>query len=116
MELASIILFQLRVHCYLKSIQLTEMEEKYTVEMAITGGVWDLKKFCDHVVEKGLSYSTESSRTILDHIETKGLIVKEGHYRKMVKLNPEMGIQVEGTVLVDIKLSNYIANGSKESN
>ena len=77
---------------------------------------WNLKKFCDHVVEKGLSYSTESTRAILDHMENKGIVVKDGDYRKTVKLNPEMGLQVEGTVLVDIKLSNYIANGSKESN
>jgi len=113
MSMERIIRFQVMVHCYLYDINLTDAEQECLVVLGTEGGSCDLRAFCKLLVQKGIFTSVESARNILDHIHTKKLMIKEGGYRKKVKLNPEMGIQTNGVVMVDIQLSNFYHDTKK---
>ena len=34
----------------------------------------------------------------------KGLLIKNGNNKKTIYINPEMGIEIEGTILLDFKI------------
>lgn len=99
----TIIRFQLMMHCYFSGIRITDDNLKILTLLAIEGR-YELKEFVDLIVKKKLSGSTEGIRTVLRDIQRKGLIIKEGGYRKVIRLHPDMKIQTEGNVMVDIKL------------
>jgi len=69
-------------------------------------GECNIKKFCEAIVERKIFTSVESTRNVLIHIQKKGLSVKRGGYWKTIRLHPDMCIQTEGIILVDIKFSN----------
>lgn len=99
----SIIRFQLMLHCYLSDIHLTPAKLRCLTLLGMEGEC-ELPKFCELMKDKGVFTSMESTRNTLAGIQDQGLIVKEGEYRKIVKLHPDMHIQTEGTIWVDIDI------------
>lgn len=103
----SIIRFQVMIHCYLNGIYITPAKLECLTVLGYEGEC-DLSRFCDLMVEKGIFTSVESTRNTLTDIERNKLAVKQslkqGGYRKVIKLHPDMHIQTTGNIWVDIDM------------
>ena len=101
----SIIRFQIMLHCYLKSVRITPYELD-ALTLLGSMGECDLRKFIKAMAEKQIFLTTESSRNAISRMQKRGFVTKKVIHSKTISLNPDMHIQTNGIVLVDIKLSN----------
>lgn len=99
----SIIRFQIMLHCYLNDIHITPAKLQCLTLLGLEGEC-DLPRFCEMMREKGVFTSMESARNTLAGIEQLKLVIKEGGWRKIIKLHPDMQIQTIGTIWVDIDI------------
>lgn len=97
-----IIKFQVLVYCYMGEIQLTKGELDYLTLLGVEGKIL-LNDFCRKLVKKGWFTTTSSARNTIDGLQSKQLVNKEGKGKKFVYLSPLLGVQNEGSVLLDIK-------------
>ena len=100
---ADIIRFQIMLHCYLNDIYISPAKLKCLTLLGISGEC-ELSSFCSLMVKENVFTSVESTRNTLMDIQDKNLIVKEGGYHKTIKLHPDMKIQTNGTIWVDIDM------------
>ena len=71
--------------------------------MAKVQGI-ELTKFCDFAVGKNIFKSSQSARNAITKAEKKNLLVKKGHNKKTISLNPDINVQSSGLVLLDYKI------------
>lgn len=105
-----VIRFQLLVHCNLmgytllkgkgRAVSINDIE--CLTLLGLTGPA-DLTSFCEQVTKTGMFASPQSTRNFLVRMKDKNLIEKKGKYRKIIYLHPDMKIQTEGTIVLDIK-------------
>jgi hypothetical protein len=98
-----IVRFQLIMYCHFNNISVTDDNLEMLTILALEEE-YQLKDFLQVLVRKKLSGSAEGARGTMRDIQKKGLIVTEGEYRKVIRLNPVMNIRTEGNIMVDIKL------------
>lgn len=112
MSREAIIKFQILVHCHLNSIHISDNKLECLTLLGAYG--WsDLTTFSDDVTTKGLFESNYSARNTINVMEKDlGLIVKDGHYKKRIALNPSIKLQSSGNIMVDIKCIHV--DGTKE--
>ena len=103
MSRESIIRFQIWLHCYLNDIHLTKYKLDCLTVLGLQGEC-ELGEFCKMMVDKQIFTSVESTRNTLTDIQDKKLVVKRGEYRKMISLHPDMKIQTNGNIWVDIDM------------
>lgn len=98
-----IVRLQIVVHCHLAGIDITPNKLR-TMVLIGTNSPCDLTRLCEYAAGKGKLFSSVgSARNTLLTMEKMNLIVKEGGHRKVVKLHPDMKVQTEGNIMVDIK-------------
>ena len=102
MHREQIIRFQILVHCHLSGIRLSPAELDCLAYIALHDRT-ELKPLCETLAQKRVFKSHQSARNSLDLLEDKKLLMKEGTWRKKVYLNPEMKIQTEGNIRLDIQ-------------
>ena len=73
----------------------------------------ELSNFCLDASseEDSIFKSPQSVRNSLNKSEKNKLIIKDPKNKKMILLNPNLKIQIKGSVLLDYK---FLANDSKE--
>lgn len=116
MSLWDIVKFQLNLHCHLNRITISDSDLECLTLLAINGET-ELTAFCnaacepdernrDHNLpfEMEIFKTPQSVRNSINKIENIGLISKKGKSKKKIYLNPEMNIQSEGNIFVEIKL------------
>lgn len=102
MDIEQIVRFQLITHCYINLITVSELDLDCLVMLAVLGDV-ELKQFCTGMGARR-SGSSQSIRNTLVKLEKKGLVVKEGHNKKTIGINPKLQIQTKGNILLDYKI------------
>jgi hypothetical protein len=99
-----LIKFQILTYCYLNKITVSEAEINCLTLLSLNEPVV-LTDFCFDVSDEQpwIFKSSQSVRNAINKCEKKNLVVKENKNKKLVKLNPELKIITQGTILLDIK-------------
>ena len=98
-----VVKYKILTHCFLKDIQISVSDLNCLHLLSVLGSI-EMTKFCSIVSEHGIFKSPQSCRNAVTKAEKKGLIVKNGDNKKKIYINPEMGIEIEGTILLDFKI------------
>lgn len=98
-----IIKYQLITFCFFQGITLTKLDIDCLVELAIQKQA-ELNTFCNHVggPEKIFS-SSQSARNAINKASQKNLVIKRGKNKKLLYINPEINLQVDGNIFLDFK-------------
>ena len=102
MDLWNIIRFQIATHCTLKELNVSDLDLNCLTFLAL-GGEQPLTEFCDAATKNKIFGSSQSVRSAITKAEKKDLVIKNGGYNKLIKLNPDLKIQISGNILLDYK-------------
>lgn len=105
-----IVKFQLMAHAFIKEIRLNETELNVLTLLGVLGET-RLKRFCEIVTEKGYLANYTSANNCLTRISQSKLFLKKGVGKKLIYLNPEIGIHSKGTILLNYKLVKVESEG-----
>jgi len=98
-----VIQYQILTYCFFNNIQISMSDLNCLYSLSLMEDI-ELTIFCDKISELGIFKSSQSCRNALSKAEKKGLIIKKGKNKKTILLNPEMNIQIEGTLFLDFKI------------
>jgi len=102
MDLWNIVRFQIATHCTLKELNVSDLDLNCLTFLAL-GGEQPLTEFCDTATKNKIFGSSQSVRSAITKAEKKDLVIKNGGYNKLIKLNPDLKIQTSGNILLDYK-------------
>jgi hypothetical protein len=102
MDLWNIVRFQIATHCTLKELNVSDLDLNCLTFLAL-GGEQPLTEFCDAATKNKIFGSSQSVRSAITKAEKKDLVIKNGGYNKLIKLNPSLKIQTSGNILLDYK-------------
>lgn len=115
MDLWGIVKFQVNLHCHLNNITISESDIECLTLLAINGEA-ELTAFCnaacepdernrDHTLihEREIFKTPQSVRNSINKIENIGLIRKKGKSKKKISVDPNLKIQSEGNIFVEVK-------------
>ena len=102
MDLWNIVRFQIATHCTLKQLNVSDLDLNCLTFLAL-GGEQPLTEFCDTATKNKIFGSSQSVRSAITKAEKKDLVIKNGDYNKLIKLNPDLKIQTTGNILLDYK-------------
>jgi len=107
-----IVKYQILTHCYLNKIILSNSDLDCLTLLSFNQPI-ELSNFCLDASseEDSIFKSPQSVRNSLNKSEKNKLIIKDPKNKKMILLNPNLKIQIKGSVLLDYK---FLANDSKE--
>lgn len=103
--------YQIVTYCFFNDILISNSDLKFLTELSKIQGI-ELTKFCENAVAKGIFKSSQSARNAITKAEKKNLLVKKGHNKKTISLNPNINVQSDGLVLLDYKI---LGSETKES-
>lgn len=111
-SVSDIIKYQLLTFCFFNGITLTKFDLDFLVELA-RAKVAELNTFCEKIggIDKIFS-SPQSARNAINKASIKKLVIKKGKNKKLLYINPEIKLQVEGNIMLDYK---FLARDSEES-
>tara|TARA_R110000751_G_scaffold233590_2_gene334521 strand:+ start:51 stop:413 length:363 start_codon:yes stop_codon:yes gene_type:complete len=98
-----VIQYQILTYCFFNGIQISMSDLNCLYSLSLMEDI-ELTIFCDKISELGIFKSSQSCRNALSKAEKKGLIIKKGNNKKTISLNPDMDIQIEGTLFLDFKI------------
>ena len=102
MTKVEIIRFQLAIHCHIQKINISSADLDCLTTLKQKGTA-ELTSFCKVLTDMNIFKSSQSSRNAITRLEEKKLIVKDGQSKKRIYINPDIKIQGEGNILVDVK-------------
>jgi hypothetical protein len=102
MDLWNIVRFQIATHCTLKQMNVSDLDLNCLTFLAL-GGEQPLTEFCDTATKNKIFGSSQSVRSAITKAEKKNLVIKNGGYNKLIKLNPDLKVQTTGNILLDYK-------------
>ncbi len=102
MDLWNIVRFQIATHCTLKELNVSDLDLNCLTFLAL-GGEQPLTEFCDAATKNKIFGSSQSVRSAITKAEKKDLVIKNGGYNKLIKLNPDLKVQTSGNILLDFK-------------
>ena len=95
--------YQIVTYCFFNDTLISNSDLKFLTELAKVQGI-ELTKFFDFAVGKNIFKSSQSARNAITKAEKKNLLVKKGHNKKTISLNPDINVQSSGLVLLDYKI------------
>jgi hypothetical protein len=108
-----IVKFQILTHCYINRITVSESDLNCLTLLSFNEPV-ELTHFCYDASseEDWIFKSSQTVRNSINKAEKNGLVVKDAENKKLIMLNPNLKIQVKGTVLLDYK---FLGDDTQES-
>lgn len=99
-----VIKYQILTHCYLNKISVSESDLNCLTLLSITGSI-EITHFCYDASsdESPIFKSPQSVRNALNKAEKSDLVVKDATNKKLIMINPNLKIQVDGDILLDYK-------------
>jgi len=101
-----VIKYQILTHCFLNDIQIS-MSDLNCLHVLSLAGKPLLNDFCKTISDAGIFKSAQSARNALSKSEKKGLIIKDANNKKKILINPNMDLEIEGTILLDYKILGF---------
>jgi hypothetical protein len=103
MSKKDIIKFQIITHCYVNKIALSDSDFE-CLTLLSTIGPLELSSFCyEASSEYSIFKSEQTVRNCINKCEKHSLVVKDPKNKKIIVVNPNLKIQVEGDILLDYK-------------
>ena len=102
-----IVKFQILTHCYINHIAMSESDLNCLTLLSFNEPI-ELTHFCYDASsdEESIFKSPQTVRNCINKAEKNNIVVKDVDNKKLIKLNPSLKIQTEGTVLLDYKFFN----------
>jgi len=103
-----IVKFQILTHCYINHIQMSESDLSCLTLLSFNQPI-ELTHFCYDASseEDWIFKSPQTVRNCINKAEKNKLVIKDLENKKLIKLNPDLKIITEGTILLDYKLLGY---------
>ena len=95
--------YQIVTYCFFNDTLISNSDLKFLTELAKEKSI-ELTKFCNKTVNEDIFKSAQSARNAITKAEKKGLLIKTGHNKKTIKLNPDINVQSNGLVLLGYKI------------
>jgi hypothetical protein len=103
MSKKDIIKYQILTHCYINKISLSDSDFE-CLTLLSTIGPLELSSFCYEASNEFTIFKSEQTvRNCINKCEKHSLVVKDVDNKKIVMLNPDLKIQIEGDILLDYK-------------
>lgn len=102
-DLNDIVKLQIVVYCFLHKVVLNATELECLALLGCRGKM-RLTEFCALASELKVMGSPSAVNNCLSRIEKSKLCIKEGAGKKRISLNPELGIQTSGNILLKYKI------------
>jgi len=108
-----VVKFQILTHCYINRITMSESDLNCLTLLSFNEPI-ELTNFClDASAEEDWIFkSPQTVRNSINKAEKNGLVIKDPGNKKLIKLNPSLLIQTNGTVLLDYK---FLGHDTEES-
>lgn len=109
----NIVKYQILTHCYINNITVSNSDLDCLTLLSFNQPI-ELTHFCyDASAEEGWIFkSSQTVRNCINKAEKNNLVIKDGSNKKLIKLNPDLKIQTEGTILLDYK---FLGHDTKET-
>jgi hypothetical protein len=103
-----IVKFQILTHCYINRIAMSESDLNCLTLLSFNEPI-ELTHFCydASAEEEWIFKSPQTVRNCINKAEKNGLVVKDMDNKKLIKLNPDLKIQTDGTILLDYKFLGH---------
>ena len=100
----NVVKFQILTHCYIKKILLSDSDLNCLTLLSFNEPI-ELTSFCYDASseEDPIFKSPQTVRNCINKAEKNNLVTKDIENKKLIKLNTELKIQTEGTILLDFK-------------
>ncbi len=110
---SDVIKYQILTHCYLNKITVSDADLNCLTFLSLSGPI-ELTHFCYDASsdEEMIFKSPQSVRNAINKAEKFKLVVKDDSNKKIILINPDLKIQVEGNILLDYK---FLGDDSKKS-
>ena len=104
---------QILTHCYINKIAMSESDLNCLTLLSFNEPT-ELTHFCyDASAEEDWIFkSPQTVRNCINKAEKNNLRVKDSSNKKIIRLNPALKIQIEGTILLDYK---FLGHDTQES-
>ena len=103
MSKKDIIKFQFITHCYINKIALSDSDFE-CLTLLSTIDPLELSSFCyEASSEYAIFKSEQTVRNCINKCEKNSLVLKDSKNKKVILVNPNLKIQVEGGILLDYK-------------
>lgn len=102
MSKKDVIKFQIVTHCYINKIALSDSDFE-CLTLLSTIGPLELSSFCFEASDNAIFKSEQTVRNCINKCEKHGLVSKDAANKKIIMINPDLKIQVEGNILLDYK-------------
>jgi hypothetical protein len=102
MSRQAIIRFQLMIHCHVEQIHISSADLDCLTLLGQKGKA-ELTAFCDLLTSQDIFKSSQSSRNAITRLQDKKLVLKEGRNKKKISIHPNLKIQNNGNIMVDVK-------------
>jgi len=100
-----VVKFQILTHCYINRIAMSESDLNCLTLLSFNQPI-GLNDFCYDASseESWIFKSPQTVRNSINKAEKNKLVIKNN---KQISLNPELKVQIEGTLLLDYKFLGY---------
>jgi hypothetical protein len=107
-----VVKFQIMTHCYINKIAMSESDLNCLTLLSFNEPL-ELTHFCYDASseEDWIFKSPQTVRNCINKAEKNKLVTKDDDNKKLIRLNPELKIQTQGTILLDYK---FLGNDSQE--
>jgi hypothetical protein len=107
-----VVKFQIMTHCYINKIAMSESDLNCLTLLSFNEPL-ELTHFCYDASseEDWIFKSPQTVRNCINKAEKNGLVTKDDDNKKLIRLNPELKIQTQGTILLDYK---FLGNDTQE--
>jgi hypothetical protein len=109
----NVVKFQILIHCYIKKILLSDSDLNCLTLLSFNEPI-ELISFCYDASseEDPIFKSPQTVRNCINKAEKNNLVIKDTENKKLIKLNTDLKIQTEGTILLDYK---FLGDESEKS-
>jgi hypothetical protein len=109
-----VVKFQILTHCYINRITMSESDLNCLTLLSFNQPI-ELSYFCidTSTDEEWIFKSPQTVRNSINKSEKNGLVIKDPNNKKLIMLNPNLKIQIEGTILLDYKILAYESKEDK---
>lgn len=103
MSKSEIVEFQIMIYCFLNNLRLNHTEIKLLALLGELGKI-KLADFGQKAVNRKLLSSIQAVNTALHKLHRTGLYVKEGIGKKVIYLEPRLGVLSDGNIVINLLL------------
>lgn len=98
-----VIKFQILTHCYINGITMSESDLDCLTLLSLLGPI-ELSHFCYEASDEHKIFKSEQTvRNCINKCEKNNLVSKDPANKKIVLINPDLKVQIDGDVLLDFK-------------